>query len=83
MVGPVEGFAHRLNLPSKVGMALARGGHLRWRPLGSDLDGGWASSWLTTFCKIKEFKRIAMRACKTDRSFEAMIYLAAGVINSR
>ncbi|NVN13535.1 MULTISPECIES: IS5 family transposase [Nguyenibacter] len=35
------------------------------------------------FCKLKEFKRIAMRACKTDRSFEAMIYLAAGVINSR
>ena len=34
------------------------------------------------FCKLKEFKRIAMRACKTDRSFEAMIYLAA-VINSR
>jgi hypothetical protein len=24
-----------------------------------------------------------MRACKTDRSFEAMIYLAAAVINSR
>ena len=35
------------------------------------------------FCKLKEFKRIAMRACKTDRSFEAMIYLAAAVINSR
>jgi transposase len=35
------------------------------------------------FCKLKEFKRIAMRACKTDRSFEAMIYLTAGVINSR
>jgi transposase len=35
------------------------------------------------FCKLKEFKRIAMRACKTDRSFEAMIYLAASVINSR
>jgi len=35
------------------------------------------------FCKLKEFKRIAMRACKTDRSFEAMIYLAAGVINSQ
>ena len=32
------------------------------------------------FCKIKEFKRIAMRACKTDRSFEAMLYLAAGVL---
>jgi hypothetical protein len=29
----------------------------------------------------KEFKRIAMRARKTDRSFEATIYLAAAVIN--
>ena len=35
------------------------------------------------FCKLKEFKRIAMRACKTDHSFSAMIYLAAAVINSR
>jgi transposase len=35
------------------------------------------------FCKLKEFKRIAMRACKTDRSFAAMIYLAAAIINSR
>ena len=35
------------------------------------------------FCKLKEFKRIAMRACKTDQSFEAMIYLAGAVINSR
>jgi transposase len=35
------------------------------------------------FCKLKEFKRIALRACKTDRSFKAMIYLAAGIINSR
>ena len=35
------------------------------------------------FCKLKEFKRIAMRARKTDRSFEAMIYLAAAVINAR
>jgi transposase len=35
------------------------------------------------FCKLKGFERIAMRACKTDRSFEAMIYLAAAVINSR
>lgn len=35
------------------------------------------------FCKLKEFKRIAMLACKTDRSFSAMIYLAAAVINSR
>ena len=35
------------------------------------------------FCKLKEFKRIAMRACKTDRSFEAMIYLCSAAINSR
>lgn len=35
------------------------------------------------FCKLKEFKRIAMRACKTDRSFSAMIHLAAAAINSR
>ncbi len=35
------------------------------------------------FCKLKEFKRIAMRTCKTDQSFAAVIYLAAAVINSR
>jgi len=35
------------------------------------------------FCKLKEFKRIAMRADKTDQSFAAMIYLAAALINSR
>ena len=33
------------------------------------------------FCKLKEFKRIALRADKTDQSFEAMIYLASAVIN--
>ena len=35
------------------------------------------------FCKLKELKRIALRADKTDQSFTAMIYLAAAVINSR
>jgi len=35
------------------------------------------------FCKLKEFKRIALRADKTDQSFAAMIYLVAAVINSR
>ena len=35
------------------------------------------------FGRLKEFKRIALRACKTDTSFAAMIYLAATVINSR
>jgi transposase len=35
------------------------------------------------FCKLKEFKCIAMRSDKTDQSFAAMIYLAAAVIDSR
>jgi len=35
------------------------------------------------FCKLKDFKRIAMRADKTDKSFSAIIYLVAAVINSR
>ena len=35
------------------------------------------------FCKLKEFKRIAMRSDKTDESFAAMVYLSAAVINSR
>jgi len=35
------------------------------------------------FGKLKEFKRIAMRACKTDTSFSAMIYACSAVINSR
>ncbi len=34
------------------------------------------------FGKLKEFKRIAMRADKTDQSFSAMIHLSAAVINS-
>jgi transposase len=35
------------------------------------------------FCKLKDFKRIALRADKTDQSFAANIYLAAAVIHSR
>ncbi len=35
------------------------------------------------FGKLKEFKRIAMRADKTDQNFAAMISLAAALINSR
>ena len=35
------------------------------------------------FCKLKDFKRIAMRADKTDQSFAAIIYLSAAVIASR
>ena len=35
------------------------------------------------FGKLKEFKRIALRACKTDASFAAMIYAAATILNSK
>ena len=35
------------------------------------------------FGKLKEYKRIAMRACKTDSSFAAMIHVSAAVIQSR
>jgi transposase len=35
------------------------------------------------FQKLKEFKRIAMRACKTDTSFKAMINHVATVIRTR
>ena len=35
------------------------------------------------FCKLKEFKRIAMRGDKTDHSFTAMIHACAALINAR
>lgn len=35
------------------------------------------------FGKLKEYKRIALRACKTDSSFAAMIHASAAVIQSR
>jgi len=34
------------------------------------------------FAELKKFKRIAMKADKTDRSFAAVIYMAAAM-NSR
>jgi transposase len=35
------------------------------------------------FCKLKECKRLALRADKTDQCFSSMIHLVAAVINSR
>ena len=53
-------------------------------PLAIDLDMyKWRHLIENFFCKLKEFKRIALRAEKTDQSFAAMIHLAAAVINSR
>jgi transposase len=70
--------------------AMARGSkvvisqHPRSTPLTIDLEMyKWRHLIENFFCKLKEFKRIALRADKTDLSFAAMIHLAAAVINSR
>jgi len=69
----------------------ARGGKVvisqhprRITPLTIDLEMyKWRHLIENFFGKLKEFKRIAMRADKTDQSFSAIIHLAAAVINSR
>ena len=56
----------------------------RAKPLDIDLEiYKWRHLIENFFCKIKEFKRIAMRSDKTDQSFSAMIYVTSAVINSR
>jgi hypothetical protein len=34
------------------------------------------------FCRLKEFRRIALRTDKTDRSFKVIIHLCAALINT-
>jgi transposase len=56
----------------------------RLAPRTIDLDlYKWRHLIENFFCKLKEFKRIAMRSDKTDQSFKAMIYLSSAIINSR
>jgi transposase len=56
----------------------------RLRPLAIDEEVyKWRHLIENFFCKLKEFKRIAMRSDKTDQSFGAIISLAATIINSR
>jgi transposase len=56
----------------------------RSKPLEIDTEiYKWRHLIENLFGKLKEFKRIALRAEKTDQSFAAMIHLAAAVINSR
>ncbi|WP_425467708.1 transposase [Phreatobacter stygius] len=56
----------------------------RAKPLAIDAEMyKWRHRIENFFCKLKEFKRIAMRADKTDQSFAAIIHLAAAVIVSR
>jgi transposase len=56
----------------------------RSKPLDIDAEiYKWRHLIENFFCKLKEFKRIAMRSDKTDQSFIAMIYVGAAIINSR
>jgi transposase len=56
----------------------------RTKPLAIDKEMyKWRHLIENLFGKLKEFKRIAMRADKTDSSFAAMIHIAAAVIHSR
>jgi transposase len=56
----------------------------RSKPLAIDAEiYKWRHLIENFFGKLKEFKRIALRAEKTDHCFAAMIHLAAAVINSR
>jgi transposase len=56
----------------------------RTSPVEIDLEMyKWRHLIENFFYKLKEFKRIAMRACKTDQSFTALIQLCSAVINSR
>ena len=54
----------------------------RPRPIDADLYR-WRHLIENFFGKLKDFKRIALRACKTDASFAAMIYAAATIISSQ
>ena len=56
----------------------------RSKPIAVDAEMcKWRHLIENYFCKLKEFKRIAMRSDKTDASFIAVVNLAATVINSR
>ena len=56
----------------------------RRAPLPIDMEVyKWRHLIENFFCKLKEFKRIAMSSDKTDSSFAAVITLASAVINSR
>ena len=60
------------------------GGIIRLAPLEIDLKLYKSRHMIENFfCKLKDLKRIALRADKTDTSFEAMVYAVAATISSR
>ena len=56
----------------------------RTNPASCDMEVyKWRHLVENFFQKLKEYKRIAMRACKTDTGFEAMIHIGATIISTR
>ncbi len=56
----------------------------RSKPIAIDAEmDKWRHLVENYFCKLKEFKRVAMRSDKIDASLTAVVNLAATVINSR
>jgi transposase len=56
----------------------------RNEPLDIDLEKyKWRHLIENYFCKLKEHKRIAFRADKTDKSYRSMIYAVATLIQLR
>lgn len=56
----------------------------RKEPLGIDPTMyGWRHLVVNFFWNPRDFRRIAMRYDKNDKSFSAMIYACAAIINSR
>lgn len=54
----------------------------RPRPIDTELYK-WRHLIENFLGKLEDFKRIALRACKTDASFAAMIYAAAALLTSK
>jgi len=56
----------------------------RKRPLEIDEDMyAWRHLVENFFCFLKDFRRIALRSCKTDTSYSAFISLCSAIINAR
>ena len=56
----------------------------RKEPLQIDLEiYKWRHLIENFFCKLKDFKAIALRSEKTDRNFASMIHACAAVINTQ
>jgi hypothetical protein len=89
---PIQGrFEHRLRASNGLGndteILLSLGlppRAKRLNPANYDAEKyKWRHLVENFFQRLKEFRGIAMRSCKTDSSFAAMIYLAATLLRTR